>query len=74
MPEVVILYIFGVVLGIFIGIHIARHLLPKIGTLRMDQSDPDGPYLFLELSRDPQVLKEYKEVRLEIKVEDYPQK
>ena len=74
MPEVVILYIFGVILGIFIGIHIARHLQPKIGTLRMDQSDPDGPYLFLELSRDPQVLKEYKEVRLEIKVEDYPQK
>lgn len=74
MIEAIVLYIFGIALGIFIGIYISRWLLPKIGTLRMDRSDPDGPYLFLELSEDPKILGEYKEVRLDVKLEDYPQK
>ena len=74
MIEAIVLYIFGIALGIFIGVHISRRLQPKIGTLRMDRSDPDGPYLFLELREDPKILGEYKEVRLDVKLEDYPQK
>lgn len=74
MIEAIVLYIFGIVLGIFIGIHISKRSQPKIGALRMDQSDPDGPYLFLELREDPKILGEYKEVRLDVKLEDYPQK
>lgn len=74
MIEAIVLYIFGVVLGVFIGIRISKRLPPKVGALRMDQSDPDGPYLFLELREDPKILGEYKEVRLDVKIEDYPQK
>ena len=74
MIEAIVLYIFGVVLGVFIGIRISIRLPPKVGALRMDQSDPDGPYLFLELREDPKILGEYKEVRLDVKIEDYPQK
>lgn len=36
--------------GVVIGILISK---PKvIGSLRVDYSDPDGPYLFMELKKD----------------------
>lgn len=42
-------------IGIFIGYTLLR-FIPKekpVGTLRVDQSDPDsGPYLFLELTHE----------------------
>lgn len=50
--EIVISFIFGVVIGIIAGLSIGQHLVEqrRIGRLRIDQSDPDdGPYLFLEL-------------------------
>lgn len=40
------------VIGILIGLFIERYIFQEkpIGSLRVDQSDPDsGPYLFLEL-------------------------
>lgn len=40
------------VIGILIGLLIERYIFQEkpIGSLRIDQSDPDsGPYLFLEL-------------------------
>ena len=47
------------VIGILIGLFIERYIFQEkpIGSLRVDQSDPDsGPYLFLEL--DPGGAKE----------------
>lgn len=41
------------VIGILIGLFIERYIFQEkpIGSLRVDQSDPDsGPYLFLELA------------------------
>lgn len=46
------------VLGIILGIFIAMVIKNKkanahfAGTIRLDRSDPDSPYLFLELSQD----------------------
>jgi hypothetical protein len=43
-----------------------------IGTLRVDESDPeDGPYLFLELSTDPHVIKHMKRVTLNVDSKSY---
>ncbi len=47
---------FGLVLGYIIGRIIKIDKLDSkkqpIGTLHIETSDPDGPYLFLELSKD----------------------
>lgn len=49
--ELVIILIIGILIGILISRFIFRD--KPIGSLRVDQSDPDsGPYLFLELSPD----------------------
>lgn len=74
--DTLILYLFGVVLGIFIGIYISRRFKTKpIGTLRIDHSDPESPYLFVELKEHPDELMKYKEVVFTVKVEDFiPQK
>lgn len=64
----------SLVLGIISGFVIASIRLNHgtIGTLRVDRSDPDGPYFFLELK--PESLKtvcgcEY--VTLKVKAKDY---
>ena len=46
----VIFFAIGVVIGSIITRIINRPL--DIGTLRIDTSDPDGPFMFLELSKD----------------------
>lgn len=40
----------SLVLGCVLTVVVSRRR--PIGDLRMDTSDPDGPYLFLELSKD----------------------
>ena len=42
-----------------------------IGTLRIDSSDPDGPYLFLELETEPNVIKKEKYVTLKVDTRSY---
>lgn len=43
-----------------------------IGTLRIDTSDPDdGPYLFLELSKDLNRIRNKKYVTLKVNSNDY---
>lgn len=59
--------------GILIGLFVSRFKDKPIGSLRVDESDPDsGPYLFLEL--DPGGLNDiYKKqsVRLRVKIKNY---
>ena len=45
----VIYVIIGILIG-FVGASIIRRKRP-VGFLRIDKSDPDGPYLFLELKK-----------------------
>ena len=41
------------------------------GTLRIDSSDEDGPYLFLELEKTPDYLKECKYVLFTVNSNSY---
>lgn len=42
-----------------------------IGVLRIDRSDPDGPYLFLELSKDMSYFSNKKYVVLRVNDKNY---
>lgn len=49
-------------------------IMPRIlGNMVIDQSDPDGPYIFLEIARREQLrnLKDGKIVALKVEVRDY---
>lgn len=47
--ELILCMIIGIIIGIVFGRQVFRR--DVVGSLRVDQSDPDsGPYLFLELS------------------------
>lgn len=52
------IYVFIFVTGIILGVLLERILIKNshIGILRIDNSDGDGPYLFLELSKKKRVL------------------
>lgn len=74
--EFVVTYAFGVVLGVMLGVLISRMFKKdSVGSLRVDRSDPDGPYIFLELNIPFEKLSKEKTVLLNVKLEDYiPQK
>lgn len=67
------LYVFIFIVGIVCGAFISRLLFKKhsIGTLRIDNSDPDGPYLFLELTTNISSFNKKKQVMLDVKDESY---
>ena len=59
--------------GVIIGVMITRFLwLPKqVGNLRVDTSDPDGPYLFLELTKDLDSVIKKNSVVLKVRKENF---
>lgn len=64
----------GIVLGmsIFFAINRARSKKNSIGTLRIDNSDPDdGPYLFLELKTPVDKVKKMSRVSMNVEVSNY---
>ena len=63
----------SLVVGIMIGftVGIIYHKKKVKGVLRIDKSDPDGPYLFLELESDPAILEKQKYVTLEVNTKSY---
>lgn len=67
--NLVIIFALGILVGIiFIGIVFRLFL---VGTLRVDHSDPDGPFLFLELSKRVETVISKKYVVLKVKVKDF---
>lgn len=58
-----------------IGIGVAVSFMFKhsrsAGNLRIDTSDPDGPYIFLELNNDISSISSQKAIVLKIKNENY---
>ena len=66
----VILVLAGLMLGLLIfGVAIHKS---SVGTLRIDQSDPeDGPYPFLEGTKPLHYIRSRKFVILKVKVENY---
>lgn len=63
------------VIGMMIGVLLARFIFKEkcIGTIRVDQSDPDSaPYLFLELTNDGwRAIYKKKYVVLKVNLKDY---
>nr|DAJ53954.1 MAG TPA: Protein of unknown function (DUF1514) [Caudoviricetes sp.] len=65
----VIWIIIGIVIGL--AISIVSFLLQSIGALRIDHSDEDGPYLFLELKKGVRDISNRKIVVLTVRREDF---
>ena len=72
-----ILVTIAYILGLLVGVLICRfwdHMKkPKtVGSLRVDRTDPDGPYLFLELEDSDGMGKimNQKEVIFKVKIRD----
>lgn len=57
----------------FLGYYIRERKLKRSasGVIRVDRSDPDGPYLFLELHKDVDAVMRDKYITLEVNVKDY---
>lgn len=62
-----------VVVGIMIGFVVSSIIRRKhpVGSLRIDKSDPDGPYLFLELKKSVNEIIAQRTILLEVKREDF---
>lgn len=69
--ELILCIIVGMVIGIVFGRQIFRR--DVVGSLRIDQSDPDsGPYLLLELShKGADAIYKKKYVVLKVNIKDY---
>ncbi|WP_350336424.1 beta-lactamase induction signal transducer protein [[Clostridium] symbiosum] len=67
--ELVIILAIGIAVGSIITRIIIRPL--DIGTLRIDTSDPDGPFMFLELSKDVDTVASKKYVILKVNLKNY---
>lgn len=60
------------ILGVIVGTIVVKMLEPKnIGSLRVDHSDPDSPYVFLEANIPMDEIQKHKRVILDVKIQDY---
>ena len=67
--ELVIIFAIGIVVGSIITRIVTKPL--DFGTLRIDTSDPDGPFMFLELSKDVDTVASKKYVVLKVNLKSY---
>lgn len=66
-----LIFIAGLIAGSIVTSSTISHK-HHVGTLREDRSDPDSPYLFLELSKEGyQKIHEYEWVTLNVILKDY---
>ena len=65
--------VFWCLIGILIGIAVDRKILREkpVGSLRVDRSDPEGPYLFLELEQDVDSVSKKNIITLKINRKDF---
>ena len=63
----------GLIIGMIIGIVIVISIINRksVGDLRIDDSDPDGVYLFLELKRPVAVVAKRRYVILRVNPKSY---
>ena len=67
--ELIIIFAIGIVVGSIITRMVTKPL--DFGTLRIDTSDPDGPFMFLELSKDVDTVASKKYVILKVNLKNY---
>ena len=70
MDKMIIAFLAGVLIGTIIYAIAVK--TASIGTLRIDQSDPeDSPYLFLELNKNITVISSKKYVIMKVDLRNY---
>lgn len=73
--ELAIAFMFGLSIGVIFSFPCSafgwgtKH--KTSGTLRIDTSDPDGPYMFLELGEGLRDITQKKEIILKVVIKDY---
>lgn len=68
--NLIAIFVIGTLVGFIIAILVFK--MRSIGFLRIDTSDPDeGPYLFLELSKDVDVAYQRKYVTLRVNTKNF---
>lgn len=65
----VIVFTIGVIIGCVLSSIIRR--AKSVGKLRIDTSDPDGPFMFLELSKGVGDISAKKYVLLQVDLKNY---
>ena len=66
---VFLMYLAGVIIGSVVTTIMFKS--KQVGNLRVDTSDPDGPYLFLELTKDLDSVVKRKSVTLKVRKENF---
>ncbi len=67
--ELVIVFVIGMVIGCVFSSIVRRS--KSVGKLRIDTSDPDGPFMFLELSKGVGDISTKKQVLLQVDLKSY---
>ncbi len=67
--QTVVIFIVGFLIGC--GITVAIFRRKCVGTLRVDTSDSDGPFIFLEASKSIDVIASKKTVMLNVDLKNY---
>lgn len=67
--QTAIIFAIGVIIGCILTSFIRRAKF--VGKLRIDTSDPDGPFMFLELSKGVGDISSRKRVLLEVDLKSY---
>lgn len=72
MPTIVIsfvaLAVVCLILGALIYRFVERNSMTNIGTIRVETSDPDGPYMFLELETSVETIEKLDKAKVNIRV------
>ena len=68
--NLIIMFVVGILVGSVITLFVFR--MRSVGSLRIDTSDPeDGPYLFLELTKDVGIVYQRKYVTFKVNTKSY---
>lgn len=72
MPSIVISFVAVAIVCLIFGALIYRFVenisMKNIGTIRVETSDPDGPYMFLELEKSVEDVAKLDKAKVKIRV------
>ena len=71
MYIVIFSLIVGIIAAVVVGLVKALRRRKPVGVLRIDTSDPDGPYMFLELSEDISTILNAEQVTFKVDTRSY---
>lgn len=69
LPIALLSFAFGIIFTIWISK--SKPFAKSSGALRIDSSDPDGPYFFLELTETLESVQKKKRIQLDVDLKSY---